>query len=366
MPKLPRIPHATIADVAAQAGVATRTVTRAFRNPEAVNKITRRRILDIAKELGYRPTTAARRLANGRAFLVGVFIYGYESLLTEGSSHWDCLRGIEEACIQADLDMLILRSLSQVPNGVSVPPDGDSLLVEGGSIYGGRSDSVHLVDGWILLGSAVREEDLQRMTVESVPLVCVGRQAIRGPSVYRIGTDYAGSYAFVVHELSRLGHRHILYAGANESDADHAKLMGLQEAERKLPVRIDRWLKRRMEYPELIVRQLKTVSSRPTALLFGFEGTPIRVLHAITASGLRIPDDLSVVTCNGGMAEYGGVRLADISVDRRMVGARAVEMLQRAIQVRPPRDRAKEQFVASRYMPGDSADRSPQNRGGSR
>lgn len=360
MPKLPRIPHATIAEVAAQAGVATRTVTRAFRNPELVNKTTRQRIFDIADKLGYRPTTAARRLANGRAFLIGVFIYGHESLLAEGSSHWDCLRGVEQTCIELQLDMLILRSLSQVPKGLPIPKDADSLQVASGSLYGGRSDSVHLVDGWVLLGNAVKEEDLQRMTVEDVPFVCVGRQAVRGGSVYRIGTDYAQAYAFALEELCRLGHRHILYVGADESHSDHSKLMGVRKAEHSLCIRIDRCLTQHAENPEVILEHLTSQPDRPTALLFGCEGTPIRLLEAITDNGLRIPKDLSVITCNGEKKAYAGVALAEVRIDLRMVGVRAVNMLQRAIHLRPPIDRAKEQYVAARYTSGESVAAPPQ------
>ena len=58
--------RATITDVAAAAGVAASTVSRAFTRPERVNHRTREHVLAVAEELGYAPNPAARALESGR------------------------------------------------------------------------------------------------------------------------------------------------------------------------------------------------------------------------------------------------------------------------------------------------------------
>ena len=66
---------ATIADVAAGAGVSKATVSRVFSRPEAVRPATRERVLAAAAELGYAgPDPLAASLRRGRSGVIGVFI----------------------------------------------------------------------------------------------------------------------------------------------------------------------------------------------------------------------------------------------------------------------------------------------------
>ena len=66
--------NATIYDVAGQAKVSLATVSRAINNPEKVNEETRKRVLAVIKELGYRPNAIARGLAARKTTTIGVII----------------------------------------------------------------------------------------------------------------------------------------------------------------------------------------------------------------------------------------------------------------------------------------------------
>ncbi|MDX6750150.1 LacI family DNA-binding transcriptional regulator (plasmid) [Geminicoccaceae bacterium 1502E] len=66
-------------DVAAVAGVSVATVSRAFGKPDSVSPELRRRVLESAERLGFRPSVLAGSLASARARIVGVVV---PSLLT--------------------------------------------------------------------------------------------------------------------------------------------------------------------------------------------------------------------------------------------------------------------------------------------
>ena len=66
--------NATIYDVAGAARVSLATVSRVLNNPEKVNPETRKRVLEVIKQLGYRPNAIARGLASRKTTTVGIIV----------------------------------------------------------------------------------------------------------------------------------------------------------------------------------------------------------------------------------------------------------------------------------------------------
>ena len=64
----------TIHEVAKGAEVSASTVSRAFTMPEMVTAATRRKVLQVAEELGYQPNRAARGLVTGKTGNIGVVV----------------------------------------------------------------------------------------------------------------------------------------------------------------------------------------------------------------------------------------------------------------------------------------------------
>jgi len=62
--------------VARHAGVSQKTVSRVMNNEPLVSEDVRRRVLEAASELGYRPNSAARALTSGRTFRIGFVSLG--------------------------------------------------------------------------------------------------------------------------------------------------------------------------------------------------------------------------------------------------------------------------------------------------
>ena len=66
--------NATIYDVAGAARVSLATVSRVLNNPEKVKPETRKRVLEVIEQLGYRPNAIARGLASRKTTTVGIIV----------------------------------------------------------------------------------------------------------------------------------------------------------------------------------------------------------------------------------------------------------------------------------------------------
>ena len=83
---------AKIRDIAKALGVSIGTVDRALHDRRGVNPLTKSRVLQMAKTMGYQPNPAARFLSSKRRLRISV------NLPAQIASFWDTVReGIEEA-----------------------------------------------------------------------------------------------------------------------------------------------------------------------------------------------------------------------------------------------------------------------------
>ena len=70
---------ATIKDIALRCGVSEGTVDRALNGREGIKKETKEKILQAAKEMGYRPNHLASCLARGSSKTIGVVCAGLDN-----------------------------------------------------------------------------------------------------------------------------------------------------------------------------------------------------------------------------------------------------------------------------------------------
>ena len=175
----------TLDTVATTAGVSRMTVSNAYNRPDQLSAATRRRVLDVAEQLGYagpNPTAASLRL--GRTGTVGV-------VLTEQ---------LPSAFADPGLIMIlhgIATELSAAGNALLLIPaygaDGESLLRRA------------LIDSLILCSLAPQNPAVTAAVERRVPLVTVGYPRLaRVPCV---GPNNRVAAAAVAAHLLGLGHR---------------------------------------------------------------------------------------------------------------------------------------------------------------
>jgi LacI family transcriptional regulator len=92
----------TLADVAAEAGVASSTVSRAFSRPQRVNHRTREHVLEVAERLGYVPNPAAQALESGRTRTIALLVPDITNPYFSG-----VIKGAERAAASAGLTLVL-------------------------------------------------------------------------------------------------------------------------------------------------------------------------------------------------------------------------------------------------------------------
>jgi LacI family transcriptional regulator, galactose operon repressor len=95
----------TIYDIAARLKLSASTVSRALQNHPAVNKKTKKRILDLAVDLGYRTNHFARNLRSKQSKTIGVLVHELKSTFITS-----VLAGIEKVATAEGYDLIIAHS----------------------------------------------------------------------------------------------------------------------------------------------------------------------------------------------------------------------------------------------------------------
>lgn len=106
MPAERRSRSVTRADVARYAGVSTAVVSYVLNDgPKAVAPLTKERVLDAVRVLGYRPNAAARALSMGAADMFGLLVHDNRSPFFAELCH-----ALDQATADAGRSLLIVNS----------------------------------------------------------------------------------------------------------------------------------------------------------------------------------------------------------------------------------------------------------------
>jgi len=264
--------RATIADVAARAGVSKSAVSFVFNGRRGLSEATTARILHAADDLGWRPSVHARALARSRAQSVGLVIRREAPWMHAGSDILAGLDGLGTALAAAGM-ALVVRVVS------SAAQEEEAYAAFA------RESSVHLV----LLGS-LRDGDERPALLDRLGLPFV--VADRGAA---IAEERRGARLAVRH-LAGLGHRRIALVAAGAPHPAEAFL----RASRDLGVDA---VVRRLDGPasaSAATADLLASPGRPTAIVYGTALLAAAGMCAAARGGLPVPGDLSVVALDDG------------------------------------------------------------------
>jgi LacI family repressor for deo operon, udp, cdd, tsx, nupC, and nupG len=296
---------ATITDVAAAAGVAASTVSRAFTRPGRVNHRTRDHVLAVAESLGYQPNPAAQALESGRTRTVGLLVPDITNPYFAG-----IIKGAERAAASAGLTLML--------GDTQENPTQESEMVR----RLGRA-----VDGFVLSASRLPDGDLQA-AAERGSIALVNRAV---PGIACVVADFDSGTRQIVDHLASYGHRAFVFAGGPaESWSGQRRWQGLRTAARRLGLKARRFGPFQPTLAGGPAAADALIADGATAVVCHNDMLAIGLMRRLAERGLSVPGDISVVGFDNIFGtDFCQPPLTTLSERTDDAGARAVEALVR-------------------------------------
>ncbi|SFR92022.1 transcriptional regulator, LacI family [Microbacterium sp. cf046] len=302
-----RTERVTLKEIAALTGVSMTTISKVLNGANDVSSATRAMVEEQLRASGYRSRGRRQR----REYI--------EVVLHELGSEWDLaiIEGVRESAAESGL-------------AVSISVSGDRHAPASEWL-----DSVvrRRPTGIILLFAGIPPEGRSMLKARGIPFVIIDPAGDPAPGIPAVGSaNWSGGVSATRH-LIGLGHRRIAaITGPEDVMCSLARLDGYRAAMRsaRLPVEPE-WVRFGDFHRgggEVHAAELLRLRNRPTAIFAGNDLQAVGVLHAATALGIAVPDELSVVGFDDlAIAELANPRLTTIHQPLREMAEQATSLV---------------------------------------
>lgn len=301
----------TIRQVAKAAGIDPSVVSRVLlQDPNLrIRAETRQRVLNVVKELNYRPNAIARSLRTARAGAFGLLIPNFSNPV-----YATIVRGAEAAAAErrAVLMTATIRGPDSVERFLNVIGD-------------------ERVDGVLIADARAAWPLIQPLSDLEVPYLLLN-QRTENVNRYVLLDDTKAAEIAVDHLVS-LGHVRIAHlSGPPDADTARRRLLGYRIALARHGIPFDPSLVVMGDYTyeggEIGVRNLLGLASRPTAVFAANVASAIGCLYGAHEQGIHVPDDLSVVAVHDlDLARYLVPPLTTVSMPLEKLGSIGLDLL---------------------------------------
>jgi DNA-binding LacI/PurR family transcriptional regulator len=300
----------TIYDIAKEAGVAKSTVANALTGKGKVSEATRQRVLQCAREMGYRPNVLARNLSQHKTLTIALV------LPTIANPFYpEIIEAVEKFVREHEYQTLFCNT------------HGDFAL--------GRQQMERLmsrwVDGYIIMGSSMDIADITRYFQQRVPIVLCDWQENESPvGIPQVSVDFYRAGQLAAEHLLALGHRHI--AVIVEEPQQTLRLAGfrsvLQTSGVPLPPELIQRGDSTLESGYAAAKNLLARSEHPTAIFATTDWMALGAMEVILDEGLRVPQDISIIGLDDiVVSAHLRPPLTTIAVPKSQLAKEATELL---------------------------------------
>lgn len=313
----------TLKDIANVTGFSEPTVRQILGNrAHKFSTATRQQVEAAARELGYRPNAAARAARTGRFGCVALLLSNRQMQNTPAG---DLLAGIHDELAERNLHLIVAK----------LPVD-DLLNMD----WNSRDDAAVpkvlrelMADGLLLTHDDALPTFLSHVQTTPTPMVWINERRMYDA----VFPDDVMAGRIATERLLELGHKRIAFVRTNtlhfsaieryEGYVQAMRAAGLPPLPPHGLQGVTQIQHGGYESDLIPASQWLTATDRPTglALYNSFHGS-IAHLAAIS-SGLRVPEDISLILCDDYLSGFSGVEMTSVILPRYQEGRIAVQML---------------------------------------
>jgi LacI family transcriptional regulator len=311
---------ARLNDVADAAGVHFSTVSRVLNGNTdvSIRPETRERILDVARQLRYRPNALARGLKLASTGALGMLVPSLRNPVLSA-----IIRGAFERAWERDFVVVLAEDTSETAGQAAY----ERLVNEG------------RIDGLLVTSARPGSPLLERFLEHHVPTVFVNRRHPGSRRNVSMREEDAGRLA--AEHLLELGHRRLAHlAGLSDLDTARRRKEGFAAATVAAGAQVEvahAPFEERGGYEGM--RALLATDPRPTGVFVSNINQAVGSLAGARAAGFAAPADLSVVTYDDDpVAEFLEPPLSVIRMPLFELGVRSVDALLAQLEGEPPSD----------------------------
>jgi DNA-binding LacI/PurR family transcriptional regulator len=278
--------NVSIKDVARESQSSLTTVSLVLNNrAPRISRATRERVLETVNRLGYRPSRLAQGLQSQRSGCLAILLPQLRRAFAD-AYFGELISAIHDCAQKAGYKILL-----EVAH-----PD---------YVQSGRHVELfdrHFVDGVLCLGVTNRDTFLKDYESGTRPTIIVNNY-LPGLKLNRVNCDYEQAGDLAGRHLLELGHRNFgLIHGASEVQTTRDHRSGFEKALAEYGVKLPESHACDGLYTEeggeAAAIELLRRAPKITAVLAGNDKMAIGAISGIKKSGLRVPQDVSVVGCD--------------------------------------------------------------------
>ncbi|MBN2754260.1 MAG: LacI family DNA-binding transcriptional regulator [Candidatus Goldbacteria bacterium] len=278
----------TMKEIANRAGVTKATVSMTFNGSKRIGESTRKKVMDIVRELNYIPNESARKLALGRSGIIAVIAPRYN-----GPYMMNVLNAFEEKSFATGKYLHSIQAYSTM-HKIDIR---EKLLKQ--ILYGRKADAV------VLISLRPNEETVELFRREGIPLVLIENK-VKGAHSINIDNE-AGVYKAANYLIKKYGDKITFISSmpARSNDAEHnpvydARMNGFKSALKDNGIKFRNAMVAytpNFEYNEaaLAYKELKKNNGRINSILCSTgDKVAFGIIETIKKEGLKVPGDIAV------------------------------------------------------------------------
>jgi LacI family transcriptional regulator len=268
----------TAKDVAKLAGVSQSTVSRVLNNTgtDFISEKTKERVRTAVNELDYAPNPYARALRGKKMYMLGLIVREiadpfFSKLISEISQQANVL-GYRVVLGPAHSD----------------PVEAHKLI----------STFSQQHDGIIIIGDLRNDEETIKKIIEDYPGFVAMCRGSKMQEVSSVNVDNKKGITLLLNHLADLGHKKFGFLdGGWLGDNLDRKMAFIEYLRRENLTDEPDWIQiagSSAETSYVAMNKILQLSSRPTAILAADDVLALGAMKAITESGMKMPDDISI------------------------------------------------------------------------